>query len=77
MDETNSPSESQYDMIIGTDLLEELKMTLCYKSGTITWDDIIVSMKERGTISDVEMTQDIYELTKESSALKMSGRPTQ
>ena len=72
VDETNSPSESQYNMIVGTDLLEELKMTLCYKSGTITWDDVIVSMKERGTISDVEMTQDIYELTKESSVLKMS-----
>ena len=72
MDETNSPSKAQYNMIIETDLLEELILTLCNKSGTITWYDVIVSMKECGTILDVEITQDIDELTKELSVLKMS-----
>ena len=72
VDEHTNSTESQYDMIIGSDLMEALGITLCYKSKQITWDEVNVPMKDRGTIVDKDNTQNIFELTKESSILKMS-----
>ena len=39
-------------MIIGTDLMSELKIDLKYSEQSITWDDVSIAMKDRGTISD-------------------------
>ena len=72
VDESNDRHINKYDMIIGTDLLTELKVTINYDSKHVIWDDISVPMKEKGAINDPEMTQTLYELTKESSILKMS-----
>ena len=72
VDDRTDPKMTNYDLIIGSDLMTKLKMTLNYDTGHVIWDDVHVPMKEKGTISDKEMTQNIYELTKESSILKMS-----
>ena len=50
--------------------MTELKLKVDYDVRQIEWDDVTVPMKQRGTISDPEMTQNIYEMTKESSLLK-------
>ena len=71
-DETTKKDTSQYDMIIGTDLMSELQVKIDYETHEIEWDDVTIPMKQRGTLSDPEMTHDIYEFTKESSVLKMS-----
>ena len=63
---------AQYDMIIGMDLMEELQIKIDYNGHHIEWDDVIVAMKNRGTISNTQLTKAIYEFSKESSVLKMS-----
>ena len=72
VDETTNNETAHYDMVIGTDLLSELKIRLDFATHEIEWDDVTVSMKQKGTVSDPNLTEHIYELTKESSLLKMS-----
>ena len=52
--------------------MSKLQIRIDYKSHEIKRDDIIIPMKQRGTLSNPAMTHDIYEFTKESSELKMS-----
>ena len=72
VDEMTSPESARYDMIIGTDLMSALQIKINYDTRQIEWDDVPVPMKEKGTVSDPEITQTIYEMTQESSLLKMS-----
>ena len=72
VDETTDTATSQYDMIIGTDLMAELKLKIDYTTREIHWDDVTIPMKQRRTVSHPKMTQTIYETSKESSVLKMS-----
>ena len=72
VDEHTVPADAQYDMIIGTDLMEELCIKIDYNGRHIEWDDVIVAMKYRGTVSDPHLTKAIYEFSKESLVLKMS-----
>ena len=51
-------------MIIGTDLMSELQVKIDYETHEIEWDDVTIPMKQRGTLSNPEMTHDIYEFTK-------------
>ena len=67
---------SQYDMMIGTDLMAELKLKLDYMTHEIQWDDVTIPMKQRGTVSNPKMTQTIYKMSKELSMLKNVGRTT-
>ena len=61
------PADAQYDMIIGTDLMEELQIKIDYNGCHIEWDDVIVAMKNRGTVSnDTQLTKAIYEFSKEN-----------
>ena len=72
VDDQTDPTKSKYDMIIGSDLLSELKIDLLYSQQQIVWDEVVVPMKDRGTISSEELLQDIYELTKDSTIIQMS-----
>ena len=72
VDDHTKPEMTGYDLIIGSDLMTELKMTLDYDRQEIMWDEIAVPMKYKGTVSDPQVTKNIYEMTKESSILKMS-----
>jgi hypothetical protein len=48
-----------YDMIIGNDLLERLKIDLKYSTATIEWDGAEIPMKSRdATIADSYFIQD-------------------
>ena len=70
VDETTKKDTSQYDMIIGTDLMSELQVKIDYETHEIEWDDVTIPMKQRGTLSDPKMTHDIYELQKSRLCLK-------
>ena len=72
VDDRTDPTKAQYDMIIGSDLLTELGIDLSFSKKQVTWDDITIPMKERGTVSDKEATEAIYQLATESSVVKMS-----
>ena len=70
IDELTALADAQYDMMIGMDLMEELQIKIDYNGHHIEWDDVIVAMKNRGTISNTQLTKAIYEFSKESSVLK-------
>ena len=62
VDDRTNPVEAQYDMIIGTDLMEKLKIDLTFSKQIITWDNVSIPMKERGTITNRDNTQTLYEV---------------
>ena len=72
IDETTKPDQAQYDMIIGTDLMEELGIDLSFNRKVIEWADVCIPMKERGTVSDRATTQDLYNLATSAPVLRMS-----
>ena len=47
IDEHTAPADAQYDMIVGTDLMEELQIKIDYNRRHIEWDDVIVPMKNQ------------------------------
>jgi hypothetical protein len=48
VDETTVHDNAVYDMIIGIDLVTELKLVLDFDTQRITWDDIDQPMKTQG-----------------------------
>ena len=72
VDDITNPDNAQYDMIMGTDLLESLGIDLLFSKKLVTWDDLQIPMKNRGTITDRDITKNIYEATQEPSILRMS-----
>jgi hypothetical protein len=48
VDETMTPSEAAYDMIIGCDLITDLKLVLDFDTQCIVWDHIDVPMTHQG-----------------------------
>ena len=65
VDDHSDPKMTNYDLIIGSDLMTELKIILNYDSQTVIWDEVAIPMKQSGTLTDKKRTQDIYEFTKE------------
>ena len=70
VDETTDTVASQYNITIRTNLMVELKLKINYTTREIHWDDTMIPMKQRRTISDPEMTQAIYKMSKALSELK-------
>ena len=66
VDEHTAPADAQYDMIVGTDLMEELRIKIDYNGRHIEWDDVIVPMKNRGTVSDTQLTKLFMNLAKKA-----------
>ena len=52
VDDMTNPENAQYDMIMGTDLLESLGIDLLFSKKLATWDDLHIPMKNCGTIAD-------------------------
>ena len=72
IDETTKPDTALYDMIIGTDLMEELGIDISFKNKDITWDNVTIPMRNRGTISSRQTTEAIYSIATSSPLIKMS-----
>ena len=66
----SSPSESDYDMIIGQDLMLSLGIDLSYSNRTITWDDVTIPMKESKTAINMEAANQIQEELLQPEAIK-------
>ncbi len=65
-------SKLPYDMIIGRDLMRELKMDVIYSDNIVTWDDLKLPMqqvKQNGSWIDMEA---LFEDTTESEPVKSS-----
>ena len=62
VDDQSDPSTAQYNMIIGTDLLEKMGLDISFKDKTMTWDEITIPMKERGFVSQREVAEAIYSI---------------
>jgi len=59
-------------MIIGLDLMSKLEMDLSFSTKRIIWDGISIPMKNRSTVSDTTVVEDLYALIKEAPVLRMS-----
>jgi hypothetical protein len=70
VDETTPADKAQYDVIIGSDLLEDLGIDLKYSDQTITWDGTSIPMKERGTLTDSGVTEMLYHTATMAPILK-------
>ena len=59
VDDTATASNSQYNMILGRDLLETLGIIINFNDHTITWDEATILMKKYGRILTLH-TADTY-----------------
>ena len=60
IDDTTDPSKAAYDMIIGTDLLRELKVDIKFSDGRVCWEGTEIPFKQRGVLQSREATEDLY-----------------
>jgi hypothetical protein len=67
-DEQQSSNEARYDMIIGSDLLNELSIDISHSC--IKWDGDTISMKNLGELQDKCACEMIYNLHTDSPILK-------
>ena len=70
VDDTTTSSKAKYDMIIGNDLMQQLGLEISFKTKTLTWEEITIPMKDRGTITN--LTEDIYHQSIQPPILKIS-----
>ena len=61
VDNITNSTTSRYDMIIGTDLMEELGITLDFKNRIMTWEGATAPMKTRNWSMDKSKLDYIYE----------------
>ena len=52
--------ESQYDMIIGRDLLTELVIEFSFKNGIMSWDGTKVHMKDNTLFNSLDNVEEIF-----------------
>ncbi|HEY9708671.1 MAG TPA: reverse transcriptase family protein, partial [Oculatellaceae cyanobacterium] len=75
IDETTKPEHSNYDMIIGRDLLGELGIDICFSTNTIQWRGVSVPMRDYGDLRSRHAVHLIYLENFESEmAQAMSSR---
>ena len=61
---------AQYDMIIGADLLSELRIEINYNTQRIIWEGIEIPMKDKHVISDIRNATAIYHQSIKPTVLK-------
>ena len=49
----STPGPHQYDMILGRDIMSELRIMLNFKEQTMTWDDLTINMKDPESLLDL------------------------
>ena len=49
----STPGPHHYDMILGHDIMSELRITLDFKDQTMTWDDLTINMKDPKSLPDL------------------------
>ena len=74
VDDNSDPSHVQYDMIIGTDMMEAVGIDLRFSTMTIEWDNIIIPMKNRGLISDRNAAEIIFQSAVQSTLISRAEK---
>ena len=54
VDDTAVATTSQYDMILGRDLLEALGLIINFYDHTMTWEEATIPMKEYGSLPTLQ-----------------------
>ena len=49
----STPGLHCYDMILGHDIMSELRITLNFKDQMMTWDDLTIKMKDPQSLPDL------------------------
>ena len=49
----STPGPHRYDMILGHDVMSELRIMLNFKDQTMTWDDLTINMKDPESLPDL------------------------
>ena len=68
----NTTCESKYDMIIGTDFMQALKIDLKFSDNSIVWDDATVPMQNWDLFDDDEFLNTKFEEYYKSSAVQQA-----
>mmetsp|Transcript_2824 Transcript_2824/g.7823 ORF Transcript_2824/g.7823 Transcript_2824/m.7823 type:complete len:1452 (-) Transcript_2824:296-4651(-) len=72
VDETTQAQQSQYDMIVGTDLMHELGIDLSFSMNSMTWDNVTIPMKNRGVLTNKEALDVAYHVAMQSTLLNQA-----
>ena len=70
IDDTTPNTKSQYDMIIGTDLMSVMGLDIQFSNQQICWEDVSIPMKHKGTINNMAFMQYIYHVAAEMPLLQ-------
>ena len=70
VDELQSANQARYDMIIGSDLLNELGINIRYSNNCIEWEEDTIPMKLLGELQDKVTCEMIYNMHTDSPILK-------
>ena len=70
VDDSTDCVKSQYDIIIGTDLMTSLGLDISFSTNTIMWEDIALPMKQRGTVHNHDSVQYLYQASLDTEVLK-------
>jgi hypothetical protein len=58
--------KAQYDIIIGTNLMTTMGLDIYFSSKQICWEDVSISIKQRGTIDHNVVAQYLYNVANDS-----------
>ncbi len=70
VDTTDKSVSSNYDMIIGKDLLNHLGIDIKFSSGTLKWEDTEVPMREFGELRDKQVAYHSYYMHEDVESTK-------
>ena len=69
IDERQKSSKVMYDMIIGNDLMWNMRIDILYIKEFIEWIDDAIPLKRMGTIQDVNICEMLYSIHTDSPLL--------
>ena len=70
LDEFTDPEKAQYDMIVGTDLMEACGIDILFSQNKIIWDGDELPMSNRGLVSDREATEMLFQAAKQAPIIQ-------
>lgn len=70
VDDNTTPTKAQYDMIIGTDLMSAIGIDILFTSKIISWEDGMIPMKNRSTLTTAAAVDYIYSLCNDIPAVQ-------
>ena len=66
-----SETESDHDIIVGRDLLQQLEIDIKFSTNAVTWKDVLIPMKTQGATEEVEQhVQDIGHVKEATERIK-------